>query len=78
MEINDVTILKYRIKHPNCLYCQHLAEDRYVLYHCKQTHKNFLFGNRIKAYRCKYYVPKTNDLEIAKEAFKKMQKMGGF
>ena len=69
MKINKETVMQYRIKHPNCLYCQHLAKDRYILYYCNAKKKSFLLGNRIKAKRCSLYAPQENDLDIATLAF---------
>lgn len=69
MIITEEKVLKYRQKHPNCLYCQYLAPDRYILYFCKAKNKTFLFGNRIKARHCPIYTPQLNDLDFAVKAF---------
>ena len=76
MKINKETVMQYRIKHPNCLYCQHLAKDRYILYYCNAKKKSFLLGNRIKAKKCSLYVPQENDLDIAVPAFERAIKEG--
>ena len=49
MKINEEKVIQYRTKHPNCLYCQYLSRDRYILYYCQAKQKTFLIGNRIKA-----------------------------
>lgn len=68
-------ILSYRIKHPNCMYCDYLAQDRYILYYCKKKQKTFLFGNRIKARRCLDYCPRINDLDLAIETLKRLEEL---
>lgn len=59
-------ILNYRIKHPNCSYCQFLSVNKFS-YNCKKKNikKIFLFNNEAKF--CKEYVPRTDNLELTAE-----------
>lgn len=68
-------VLNYRIKHPNCMYCNYLTQDRYVLYYCKEKQKAFLFGNKIRAKHCPNYSPRTTDLELALETLKRLEEL---
>jgi hypothetical protein len=76
MEINKEKVIQYRIKHPNCLYCQYLSKDRYILYHCQAKQKTFLVGNRVKARKCPLYTPQVDDLDFAVKAFKEATEAG--
>lgn len=69
MKINEEKVIQYRTKHPNCLYCQYLARDRYILYYCQAKQKTFLIGNRIRAWKCPLYTPRLDDLDFAVRAF---------
>lgn len=75
--MNAEEVLECRIKRPNCMYCQFINTDRYILYYCNKKQKSFLVGNRYKARRCPYYNPKVDDLELAASVVNQLEEEYG-
>ena len=71
--VTEEDIIKYRKDHPNCMYCLFLNPYNF-LYQCKITKKSWLFLNQFRAKKCKYYTEREDDLRLALEAFRELQK----
>lgn len=75
MEIDEKTVILYRKKHPNCLYCKYCRNTKY-LYQCGVTEKKFAFNTKRRAAKCEHYKVLLSDLKTAVRAFKHAKEIG--
>lgn len=66
-------IFLFRIKHPNCMYCDFLINNHPIIYYCEKRKNGFLFCNKIRAKHCSNYKPRIDDLDLAIETLKRLE-----